>query len=302
MSRDQMSQDTMTSDVPKYDAFFRPVLVALDAMGGSGSVSEIDDRIASDLGLGPDALELTYKKTGVSMVADRIAWARSYLKMARLVDNPSRGVWILTDDGRKALGVDDHVLRKVTADAAKARVRANGTKATAEDREEIIDPRDPVPPGPASPLWSDRLLAVLRELKPDAFERLCQRVLRESGFTKVDVTGRSGDGGIDGSGVLRMNLVSFTVIFQCKRWQGSVGSSVVRDFRGAMVGRADKGLIITTSTFTADARREATRDGAPAIDLVDGETLCDLLRDLKLGVTTRLVPEIDIEEGFFRGI
>lgn len=139
-------------------------------------------------------------------------------------------------------------------------------------------------------------------MQPAAFERLCQRLLREAGFTKVDVTGRSGDGGIDGSGVLRMNLVSFQVIFQCKRWQGAVGPGVVRDFRGAMVGRADKGLIITTSTFTADARKEATRDGAPAIDLVDGEALCDLLRDLKLGVTTRLVPEIEITEDFFRDI
>lgn len=292
----------MATDIPKYDAFFRPVIVALDAMGGSGSISEIDDRIAKDLKLGPDALDQTYKKTGVSIVADRIAWARSYLKIAGLVGNPSRGVWILTDDGRKALAVDDRVLRKVITDAAKARAKKDGGKATAEDRDEIVDAGDTAPLGSASPLWSDRLLAILLGIKPDAFERLCQRVLRESGFTKVDVTGRSGDGGIDGSGVLRMNLVSFTVIFQCKRWQGSVGSGVVRDFRGAMVGRADKGLIITTSTFTADARREATRDGAPAIDLVDGETLCDLLRDLSLGVTTRLVPEIDVEEAFFAGI
>jgi restriction system protein len=139
-------------------------------------------------------------------------------------------------------------------------------------------------------------------MKPDAFERLSQRIMRESGFMRVEVTGRSGDGGIDGIGVLRVNLVSFHVLFQCKRWKGSVGPSVVRDFRGAMVGRADKGFIITTATFTAVARREATRDGAPAIDLVDGEAICQLLKELKLGVRVRLVEEVEVEEGFFSSI
>jgi restriction system protein len=69
-------------------------------------------------------------------------------------------------------------------------------------------------------------------LKPDAFERLAQRILREAGFTKVQVTGKSGDGGIDGIGILRVNLVSFVVLFQCKRYKNSVGSGSVRDFRG----------------------------------------------------------------------
>ena len=139
-------------------------------------------------------------------------------------------------------------------------------------------------------------------MSPAGFERLCQRILRESGFVKVEVTGQSGDGGIDGIGVLRVNLVSFHVLFQAKRWKSSVGASVVRDFRGAMVGRADKGLIITTASFTADARHEATRDGAPAIDLVDGEALCALLKDLKLGVRVKLVEEVEIDEGFFKSI
>jgi restriction system protein len=120
--------------------------------------------------------------------------------------------------------------------------------------------------------WQDRLLECLLKMKPAAFERLCQKILKDSGFIKVDVTGRNGDGGIDGIGVLRLNLLSFHVFFQCKRWKGSVGASVIRDFRGAMVGRADKGLVMTTGTFTTDARKEASRDGAPAIDLVDGET------------------------------
>jgi Restriction endonuclease len=147
--------------------------------------------------------------------------------------------------------------------------------------------------------WQDLLLDCLLKMTPSAFERLCQKILRESGFIKVDVTGRSGDGGIDGIGVLRLNLLSFHVFFQCKRWKGSVGASTIRDFRGAMVGRADKGLVMTTGTFTADARKEATRDGAPAIDLVDGEDLCDLLKDLRIGVETKKVEHIFIEQQTF---
>jgi restriction system protein len=150
--------------------------------------------------------------------------------------------------------------------------------------------------------WKDALLAALLGMPPDAFERLCQRVLRESGFTKVEVTGRSGDGGIDGTGVLRLNLLSFHVLFQSKRIRGSVGASIIRDFRGAMVGRADKGLVITTGSFTPEARREATRDGAPAIDLVDGDALCDLLKQLKLGVEVKLVEEIEVEEAYFNDV
>jgi restriction system protein len=141
-------------------------------------------------------------------------------------------------------------------------------------------------------------------LEPSAFERLAQRLLRESGFVKVEVTGKSGDGGIDGTGVLRMNLISFQVLFQCKRYSGSVGAGAVRDFRGAMQGRADKGLIITTGTFTPDARSEATRDGAPAIDLIDGESLCVLLKDLRLGVDVREIrtEEVIIKPEFFEKI
>jgi restriction system protein len=150
--------------------------------------------------------------------------------------------------------------------------------------------------------WKDRLLELLRGLPPDAFERLAQRMLREAGFVKVEVTGRSGDGGIDGIGVLRVNLLSFQVLFQCKRYQGSVSASAIRDFRGAMIGRSDKGLVITTGAFTSDARKEATRDGAPAIDLIDGDQLCDLLKDLQLGVQTAMVEQVSVQPEWFQNL
>jgi restriction system protein len=153
--------------------------------------------------------------------------------------------------------------------------------------------------------WRDELLETLLKMPASAFERLVQRMLRESGFTQVEVTGRSGDGGIDGKGLLRLGgLLSFHVIFQCKKWQGAVSAGQVRDFRGAMVGRADKGLLVTTGTFTKDAVREATRDGAPAIDLVDGEQFLDKLKELGLGVKTRKVEveEVAIEREWFASI
>ena len=137
-------------------------------------------------------------------------------------------------------------------------------------------------------------MKVLLEMEASAFERLCQRLLRESGFIQVEVTGRSGDGGIDGKGIMRLGgLLSFHVIFQCKRYRGSVTPNHVRDFRGAMVGRADKGLLITTGNFTKDAVREATRDGAPAIDLIDGDQLVDKLKELSLGIMTQ---KIEVEQ------
>jgi restriction system protein len=143
----------------------------------------------------------------------------------------------------------------------------------------------------------------LQRISPDAFERLCQRILRESGFIEVRVTGRSGDGGIDGIGILRLQrVVNFQVLFQCKRYQGSVSPKEIRDFRGAMVGRSDKGLFLTTGSFSRAAQEEATRDGAPPIDLIDGERLADLLKDLSLGVQTSMIEKVDVDEAWFDGV
>ena len=153
--------------------------------------------------------------------------------------------------------------------------------------------------------WRAELHALLLEIDPSAFERLFQRVLRESGFTQVDVTGRSGDGGIDGIGVVRLGgFLSFRVLFQCKRWKGSIGAGTIRDFRGAMMGRTDKGLIVATGSFTPAAIREATRDGAPEIDLIDGEQLIDKLKELSLGVNTEpvIVEKVTINPDFFANI
>jgi restriction system protein len=220
-----------------------------------------------------------------SEVEYRLAWARTYLKKVGAIDNSERGIWALTSKGRIFTEKDAaDVVRQVRLSAQS---RSKAKDALPPDTNGAL-------PDESETGWKEKLLGVLKSMPADSFERLCQRILRESGFTKVEVTGRSGDGGIDGAGVLRMNLVSFHVLFQSKRWKDAVSAPVIRDFRGGMIGRADKGLIITTGRFTADARREAVRDGAPAIDLVDGETLCELLRGLRLGVEVRTVEVVEI--------
>jgi restriction system protein len=281
------------NDIPKYDELMAPTVEALKQLGGSASNDEIHDKIVELMKLRGDVVEIPHDDSGsVTRLRYRMNWARSYLKKVGAVDNMQRGVWTLTAKGREMTEADIAEVPRIVRQMDN-RVRKVAREAPAEPGIEELE---------NELVWNEQLLTVLLAMAPDAFERLCQRVLREAGFTKVEVTGRSGDGGIDGNGVLRMNLISFQVSFQCKRYSGSVGSAVVRDFRGAMVGRADKGLIMTTGRFTADARKEAIRDGAPAIDLVDGDDLCELLKNLKIGVKVKMVEEVEIDEAVFASI
>lgn len=297
-------------DLPKSDDLMVPTLRAIAAFGGSASIDEIQERLIAECGFSEAQLARVYPRSGGAVLPDRMSWARSFLRMAGLLDNPSKGVWVITEEGRDAIDGDADAVRERARSAHRALNRARKAAEAAKPRGggAIRDRRasdgNDKGKGWRDEDWPDRLLTTLRRMAPAAFERLCQRLLRESGFVRVQVTGKSGDGGIDGTGVLRVNLISFHVLFQCKRYAGSVGAGTVRDFRGAMQGRADKGLIITTGTFTAEARREATRDGAPAIDLIDGETLCLLLKDLRLGVAVsqRVVEEVAVDRTFFHAI
>lgn len=238
-----------------------------------------------------DQLDILHdtKRGGQTEFEYRLAWTRSYFKRYGILENSSRSVWALTPDGRNLSEVNEKEVVKTVREQLKAE-----RFDTAEVDEES-----------KTPTWQEELLEVLMKIEPSAFERLIQRFLRESGFIQVEVTGRSGDGGIDGRGIMRLGgLLSFHVIFQCKRWQGAVGAGQVRDFRGAMVGRADKGLLVTTGTFTKDAVREATRDGAPAIDLIDGDQLVEKLRDLELGVKTEKIEiqKVSVDKNWFNSI
>ena len=271
-----------------------PLIQALKELGGSGTIEEINSKTVEIAGLSDRQLEVFHdlEKGGETEVEYRLAWSRTYLRKYGVLENSSRGVWALTPKGAHFDMIDPATVKRFVRDQLKK----SPESASEEDALEEQGSEEN---------WRDDLLTALFNMSPDAFERLAQRLLRESGFIQIEVTGRSGDGGIDGRGIMRLGgLLSFHVIFQCKRYQGSVTASQVRDFRGAMVGRADKGLLITTGNFTRDAMREATRDGAPAIDLIDGNKLVDLLKELELGVRTQKieVEHISIDHDWFMGV
>lgn len=284
---------TQSNEVPPLSQLINPTLAALHDLGGSANSDEITDKVVADLGLSSDAATRTYKDSARPIVQRHLATARTILKSNGLVDNSERGVWALTGLGFKTKSVD--------ASQARANYRKWRKERAAND--EYDDEEDFAPDHTGT--WRDSLLDRLRNMPPERFEILCQRLLRESGFIDVDVTGRPGDGGIDGNGIIRIGkLISFPVSFQCKRYSGNVPARDVRDFRGAMQGRAEKGLIITTGGFTPAAKEEATRDGAPPIDLIDGEALVELLKEQKLGVkvTQRLVEDVEVDVEFFEPV
>ncbi len=273
--------------VPKYDDLFDPLLRAMHMLGGSASVSEQEDTVATILKLTEKELSAIHRGNRTKF-SYRLAWARNYLKRYGLLENSARGVWALTAEGLKHKSIDKSKVKRIV----------QGLKRRCEPAVHGVD----VEPEEQETSWEDELLEILRNIPPAAFERLCQRILRESGFVHVEVTGRSGDGGIDGKGIVRIGgLLSFHIIFQCKRYKGTVSASFVRDFRGAMVGRADKGFLITTGTFSRDARAEAQRDGATPIDLLDGQELAQKLKDLGIGVevSRKVIEEVEVKKSFF---
>jgi len=284
---------------------FNPVLRAMKDIGGSASIAEIERQVVKDIGLTDEEVAAPHSERQ-SEISYRLAWARTYLKAYGMLDNTSRGVWVLTASGRQTSSVDRHaVVATMTSLRRPSRVKSSesGVASDPITNEPALDISVVEAEEVIKEAWRTQLLDALLKLKPDAFERLCQRLLRESGFVEVRVTGRVGDGGIDGVGIVRLGgLLGFPVLFQCKRYRDSVSPSEVRDFRGAMVGRADRGLFITTGTFTRKAREEATRDGAPPIDLVDGEQLLEKLKELNLGVSIKMVEEVSIRHEFFQEI
>ena len=279
------------NEVPTHVEMAWPTLQVLEQRGGSASRREIDAGIAEFLNLSDEVLEQLQGSGPMLKVHYRASWTRTYLKRMGAIDNSRHGVWSLTESGRQLDAETDfkELFREIAREAAdRSRSRAAATESGPDslsdgNRQDDL-PVDPEGDPAGEDAWEGSLLAILRKMPSDAFERLCQRVLREHGFTKVEVTGGPGDEGIDGMGVLRVGLVSFKVAFQCKRYEGAVGPGHIRDFRGAMTGRADKGLVLTTGYFSHSAEREAVRDGVPVIDLIDGEELCQLIQDARLGV------------------
>lgn len=281
------------TQLPTYDEFMVPVLQALKELGGSGTIEEINGKVYEIKQLNDEILQVPHGEEGaISEVDYRLAWARTYLKKYGSISNSERGVWVLT---KADFNIDtissDQIVKTVREKSKKTVVTKVDQSSEIIDNEQLDETEG----------WKEKLLNILTsKISPSAFERLIQRLLRESGFVQVEVTGRSGDGGVDGKGIVKISgFLSFHVIFQCKKYKGSVTPSQIRDFRGAMQGRADKGLFITTGTFTREAMKEASRDGASPIDLIDGESLCDKLKELRLGLITKQVEAVEIDENWF---
>lgn len=289
-----MARKRNNTNLPTFDELIIPTLNALQSLGGSGNIEEINEQVYKIASIAPETLQIPHDENGLQSEVDyRLAWSRTYLKKYGLIENSARGVWALTQA--------DLDLTKISSEEIVKKVRDQHRRSEEKQGEQAEKTEIEIPDQTDDNIdWKQSLLNKLFSIDPASFERLAQRLLRESGFVQVEVTGKSGDGGIDGKGIVKISgFLSFHVIFQCKRYKGSVTPSQIRDFRGAMQGRADKGLFITTGTFTREAVKEATRDGAPPIDLIDGELLCDKLKEFKLGVETKFIEAVEIKTDWF---
>ena len=275
---------------PEFLKYINPVLTTLQSNGGAGNSSNVIEQIIEILGITDEELEES-TSNGQSRIRNQIQWARFYLFKAGLIDNTQRGIWRLTNEGlEKKLtedevyslfkGVQDVVKKSPIVKLQKPEVKFEDI--TTEDEEHSIS-----------------LLNLIQNLKANGFEKLCKRLLTEIGINDIIITGGTGDQGIDGKGIVKLNdVVSLNIVFQCKRYKETVSPHHVRDFRGAMQGRGEKGLIITTGRFTKEAKNEASRDGVTPIELIDGERLVKLFEKHNLGLKPVTVFEIDHE--FFK--
>ena len=278
---------------PKFVQYFGPLIEALKELGGSGRPDEVRNLIIERLQIS-DQEQSAVLSSGGSRFTNRVHWARFYLAKVGYLDSSTRGVWTLTDLGRTvSLTHKDSLALFKRVEDERRTISTNAPDSNEPSFPEAFDEGNEKAPDSD---YRSKLLETILALPSGGFERLCQRLLRESGFENVIVTGRTGDGGIDGTGILQITpFVSFKVLFQCKRYTGSVSPSQVRDFRGAMLGRTDKGIIITTGTFTNEARKEAIRDGVPQIELVDGEKLVNMFESLKLGLKPKVTFDVDYD-------
>jgi restriction system protein len=273
-----------------------PLLDALRELGGSGSPREASDLIAKNLGISDEKKE-ELMESGAPRFHNQVCWARQYLVWDGLIGAEKRGIWKLTEKGNNTklnAEVSREIFLKWVDIHAKSRKIKSG-KSAADEETEIVTGKA-IEDEDVSLAHRKELMALLRSLSPEGFENLCKYILRVYGFQNVNVTPKGKDGGIDGYGILQLNpFVSFKVIFQCKRYQGTVSRAQVGDLRNAMFGRADKGIMITTGAFSEDARREADREGAPAVELIDGELLMDMLEKEEIGVKPQKSYRVDYE-------
>lgn len=288
-----MAEQKQKGKQSEFVRWFAPLLQALKDLGGSAAPREALERIA-EIEKVPESLRNEILSSGQERFYNQVHWARQYLVWEGLIDSGKRGVWSLTPKG-VATQLDASSARQIFLEQVRKRAVIRKPSVAAVDSAPDSSDQPEDTPQADEDASLESFLRVVKDLSPNGFERLSMRLLREAGFERVSVTGRSNDGGIDGVGVLQLNdLVSFNVVFQCKKWEGSVPPKEIRDLRGAMAGRAEKGIFLTTSTFTSNARAEAERAGAAPIELVDGEKLFEMFKRYELGLKPRTVFDIDL--------
>lgn len=282
-----MAKKTSKKKCPGYQFFIKPTIDALYQLGGSGANSEIYKKVIKNTKLSEDVIDEMHSFT-MTEVEYKLMWARTYLKNYGAIENSKQGVWALTSKGAamaKQNNVDVKEIIRFT----------NNKNSSSRNQSTEIDPSS------ETKGWRERITDILLNMSPYAFEKLAQRLLRECGFSDVDVTKKSGDGGIDGTGKLRINgIFSFNVAFQCKRYKGAVGAPEIRDFRGSLSTNIEKGVLITTGSFTCAALEEASCEGKRLIDLMDGEDLIDKLAEYGIGLNEVKSYEIDMD--FFNSL
>ena len=292
-------RESIDKQIPRYKDLIVPTFQALKALGGSGNNDDILAQIIADLRLSNEIVDAPHKgSTSMTELAYQAAWARTYLKNCGIISNTTRRVWVINPDFAHSDTVD---AKKIIATVTKQ----NSDKRKAKAADPIAPNDTPTDDGIDAPdeikSWRVKLSEILHSMDPYGFERLAQRILRECGFSQVEVTKKSGDGGIDGTGKLKINgIFSFNVAFQCKRYSGIVGASAIRDFRGSLTTDIEKGVLITTGTFSKAAKEEASNPGKQQIDLIDGEELMNKIAEYGIGVREVIVYEID--EEFFAKI
>lgn len=288
--------------VPGYRKLIIPTYDALLALGGSGTNGEIYDQIIKTMNLTDEMIDEAHLGSLIQTELEyQLAWARTYLKNYGVIENSARCVWSLTNKYTARVELDE----KEVIDASSRRKKHVENNVIKEDKidipeDDIENNDDTEYPDEIKP-WREQISEVLMSMDPYGFERLSQRVLRECGFTNVEVTKKSGDGGIDGIGKLRINgIFTFNVAFQCKRYKGMVSAGDIRDFRGSLTTNIEKGIFITTGKFSKAAKEEASNPGKQQIDLIDGDDFINKLAEYELGLKPVVVYEID--EEFFNKI
>lgn len=292
--------DGETTQLPPYTELLWPTLQSIISLGGSASIEELDRAVITRQRLSPESQTLPHGDGPGTEIEYRLAWARTYLKGMGLLANTRRAVWSVTTRGRNTSESDvKPLLAAFTAEQRRRRLSRNAGV-------DVVKVLPQVPTESAEPdanRWRDDIVETIDQLPPRGFARLVTTLLSAAGFSTAAVTSGS-DERVEGVGVYRLALLSFSVCFQCIRETDRVGADVVREFRASMAARGEKGLLISTGSFTDGARNEAHRAGAPLIDLIDGKRLCDLLKEHSLGVhtTVRTVEDVVVDLSYFAAL